>query len=70
MIITLLALLCSGDLCQEKIAGQNPEASLMSCWLQSQAIIADWKGRNPAYANWDVKSYRCVSGEFTLRRQI
>lgn len=70
MLITLAVLVCNGALCMEKIAGQNDQASLMSCWMQSQVIISDWKRNNPQYSDWTVKSYRCVSGDFELKREI
>jgi hypothetical protein len=70
MLITLVAILCNGLLCQEKVVTNSEQSgiNMISCQTQAQIGIADWLAHSP-YGQWKLKSYKCVIGPYTPKRQ-
>ncbi|CCE02630.1 hypothetical protein [Bradyrhizobium sp. STM 3809] len=65
MLVTLVALLCNGQLCMEKVV-TNSEMSgitMTSCAINAQIGIADWMSKGP-YHEWRLQSYKCVAGNY------
>ncbi|CCD86430.1 conserved protein of unknown function [Bradyrhizobium sp. ORS 285] len=65
MLVTLVALLCNGQLCMEKVV-TNSEMSgitMTSCAVNAQIGIADWMSKGP-YHEWRLQSYKCVAGQY------
>ncbi|MGC2781714.1 MAG: hypothetical protein WA418_39360 [Bradyrhizobium sp.] len=65
MLVTLVAMLCNGPLCMEKVV-TNSEMSgitMTSCAVSAQIGIADWMSKGP-YHEWRLQSYKCVAGKY------
>ena len=65
MLVTLVAMLCNGQLCMEKVV-TNSEMSgitMTSCAVSAQIGIADWMSNGP-YHEWRLQSYKCVAGKY------
>ncbi|WP_316164735.1 MULTISPECIES: hypothetical protein [unclassified Bradyrhizobium] len=65
MLVTLVAMLCNGQLCMEKVV-TNSEMSgitMTSCAVSAQIGIADWMSKGP-YREWHLQSYKCVAGKY------
>ncbi|BAM90030.1 hypothetical protein S58_40440 [Bradyrhizobium oligotrophicum S58] len=65
MLVTLVAMLCNGQLCMEKVV-TNSEMSgitMTSCAVSAQIGIADWMSKGP-YHEWRLQSYKCVAGTY------
>ena len=65
MLVTLVAMLCNGQLCMEKVV-TNSEMSgitMTSCAVNAQIGIADWMSKGP-YHEWRLQSYKCVAGKY------
>ncbi|MGJ4928390.1 hypothetical protein ACQR1I_15320 [Bradyrhizobium sp. HKCCYLS2038] len=65
MLVTLVAMLCNGQLCMEKVV-TNSEMSgitMTSCAVNAQIGIADWMSKGP-YHEWRLQSYKCVAGNY------
>ncbi|MGY4309013.1 hypothetical protein ACVIJ6_006256 [Bradyrhizobium sp. USDA 4369] len=65
MLVTLVAMLCNGQLCMEKVV-TNSEMSgitMTSCAVSAQIGIADWMSKGP-YHEWRLQSYKCVAGNY------
>ncbi len=65
MLVTLVAMLCNGQLCMEKVV-TNSEMSgitMTSCAVSAQIGIADWMSKGP-YHEWHLQSYKCVAGNY------
>lgn len=70
MLVTLVALLCNGQLCMEKVV-TNSEMSgitMESCAVNGQIGIADWLSKGP-YQSWHLQSYKCVAGKYMPKNQ-
>jgi hypothetical protein len=70
MLVTLVALLCNGQLCMEKVV-TNSEMSgitMMSCAVNAQIGIADWLSKGP-YQTWHLQSYKCIAGKYMPKSQ-
>jgi hypothetical protein len=66
VLVTLVATLCNGQLCMEKVV-TNSEMSgitMTSCAVSAQIGIADWMSKGP-YHEWRLQSYKCVAGTYT-----
>jgi len=65
MLITLVALLCNGQICLEKIVTTSDlsNITMMECQVHAQAGIAEWLMNGP-YRTWKVQSYKCVVGKY------
>jgi hypothetical protein len=70
MLVTLVALLCSGQVCLEKVITNSEQSSMsmMDCSVHAQMGIAEWLQNGP-YRTWRVESYKCVLGKYTPKNQ-
>jgi hypothetical protein len=70
MLVTLVALLCNGQLCMEKIVTTSELSgiTMTSCAVNGQIGIADWLSKGP-YQSWHLQSYKCVAGKYTPKSQ-
>jgi hypothetical protein len=65
VLVTLVAMLCNGQLCMEKVV-TNSEMSgitMTSCAVSAQIGIADWMSKGP-YHEWRLQGYKCVAGKY------
>ena len=70
MLITLVAVLCNGQLCLEKVV-TNSEMSgitISACAVNAQIGIADWLAKGP-YHEWKLQSYKCVMGKYVPKNE-
>lgn len=70
MLVTLVALLCNGEVCLEKIVTNSDLSSItmMECQVHAQAGIAEWLQNGP-YRSWKLQGYKCVIGKYTPKHQ-
>jgi hypothetical protein len=68
MLVTLVAVLCNGQLCLEKVVTNSDLSgiSMTSCAVQGQIDIADWLANGP-YHEWKLQRYKCVLGTYVPR---
>lgn len=66
MLVTLIAILCHGQLCLEKVVTNNEQSgiTMAACQVNGQIGIADWLTKGP-YHEWKLKGYKCVLGKYT-----
>jgi hypothetical protein len=71
MIVTLVAVLCQGDLCLEKIVTTSEQSgiTMMACQVNGQIGVADWLAKGP-YHDWKLQRYKCVAGKYEPRRDV
>jgi hypothetical protein len=71
MLVTLVALVCNGPLCLEKVVTNSDLSgiSMTACQTQAQIGISQWMANGP-YGNWQLKSWRCVAGVYVPRRDV
>jgi hypothetical protein len=65
VLVTLVAMLCNGQVCMEKVV-TNSEMSgitMTSCAVSAQIGIADWMSKGP-YQSWHLQSYKCIAGKY------
>jgi hypothetical protein len=70
MLVTLVAMLCNGQVCLEKIVTNSDQSSItmMDCSVHAQAGIAEWLQNGP-YREWKLQSYKCVVGKYIPKSQ-
>lgn len=70
MLVTLVAMLCNGQICLEKVVTNSDISSItmMDCQVHAQAGIAEWLQNGP-YRSWKLQSYKCVLGKYTPKDQ-
>ena len=70
MLVTLVALLCNGQICLEKVVTNSEQSSIsmMGCSIHAQAGIAEWLQNGP-YRSWRLEGYKCVLGQYTPKGQ-
>ena len=71
MLITLVAVLCNGQLCLEKVV-TNSEMSgitMSACAVNAQIGIADRLAKGP-YHEWKLQSYKCVMGKYVPKNEV
>jgi hypothetical protein len=70
MLVTLVALLCNGQVCLEKVVTNSDQSSIsmMDCQVHAQVGIAEWLQNGP-YREWRLESYKCVLGKYTPKSQ-
>jgi hypothetical protein len=70
MLVTLVALLCNGQVCLEKVVTNSDQStiSMMDCQVHAQAGIVEWLQNGP-YRSWRLESYKCVIGKYTPKNQ-
>lgn len=71
MNVTVVAVVCSllgqSPVCEERIvtsSAMDPSVDFMSCMVNAQAGIAQWKQSHPVYRQerFYVEKYKCVPG--------
>jgi hypothetical protein len=69
MLVTLVAILCNGPLCLEKVVTNNEQSgiTMAACQVNGQIGIADWLANGP-YHEWTLKGYKCVLGKYTPKQ--
>ena len=65
MLVTLIAVLCNGQLCMEKVVTTSEQSgiTMTACQVNAQIGIAEWLTNGP-YRQWRLKSYKCVAGTY------
>ena len=65
MLITLVAILCNGQLCLEKVVTTSEQSgiTMTACQVNAQIGIAEWLAHGP-YQDWKLQSYKCVIGKY------
>jgi hypothetical protein len=73
MLVTLVAILCNGQLCMEKVVTSSEQSgiTMSACQVDGQLGIADRLAKGP-YQEWKVQGYKCVLGKYhtEARRMI
>lgn len=71
MLVTLIALLCNGPLCLEKVVTDSNQSgiTMLDCQLHAQQGIIEWMSKGP-YNQWTLTGYRCVQGTYVPKREI
>lgn len=69
MLVTLVAILCNGPLCLEKVVTNNEQSgiTMAACQANGQIGIAGWLANGP-YHEWTLKGYKCVLGKYTPKQ--
>jgi hypothetical protein len=70
MLVTLVAILCNGQVCLEKVVTNSEQSgiTMSACASTAQVGIADWLAKGP-YHEWKLESYKCVLGKYTPKRE-
>ena len=70
MLITLVAMLCNGEVCLEKVVTNSDQSNItmMECQVHAQMGIAEWLQNGP-YRSWKLQGYKCVFGKYTPKHQ-
>lgn len=65
MLVTLVAILCNGQLCLEKVVTTSEQSgiTMTACAVHAQIGIADWLAKGP-YHDWTLQRYKCVLGKY------
>jgi len=65
MLVTLVAVLCNGQLCLEKVVTNSEQSgiTMTACQVHGQIGIADWLANGP-YRAWTLQRYKCVLGKY------
>ena len=65
MLVTLVAVLCNGPVCLEKVVTTSEQSgiTMTACAVNAQIGIADWLAKGP-YHEWKLQSYKCVAGNY------
>ena len=65
MLITLVALLCNGQVCLEKVVTNSDQSTItmMERQVHAQAGIAEWLQNGP-YRSWKLQGYKCIIGKY------
>jgi hypothetical protein len=70
MLVTLVAVLCNGQLCLEKVVTNSEQSgiTMAACTVNAQSGIADWLAKGP-YHEWTLQRYKCVVGQYTPKKE-
>jgi hypothetical protein len=70
MLVTLVAVLCNGSVCLEKVVTNTDQSgiTMAACASHGQLGIADWLAHGP-YHEWTLQRYKCVIGQYTPKRE-
>ena len=65
MLVTLVAVLCNGQLCLEKVVTNSDQSgiTMTACLVNAQIGIADWLAKGP-YHQWPLQRYKCIAGKY------
>ena len=66
MLVTLVAILCHGQLCLEKVVTNSEQSgiTMMACQVNGQIGIADWLANGP-YHEWRLEG--CVLAKYAAK---
>ena len=69
MLVTLVAILCTSQLCLEKVVTTNEqsEITMAACQVNAQLGIAEWLAHGP-YHDWRLQAYKYVMGKYIPKR--
>jgi hypothetical protein len=70
MLLTLVAILCNGQLCLEKVVTTSEQSgiTMTACQVSAQIGIAEWLANGP-YHDWKLQGYKCVLGQYAPKSQ-
>jgi hypothetical protein len=70
MLVTLVAVLCNGQLCLEKVVTTSEQSgiTMMACQVHGQIGIAEWLANGP-YHEWTLQRYKCVMGKYVPKSE-
>ena len=70
MLVTLVAILCNGQLCLEKVVTTSEQSgiTMMGCTVHGQIGIAEWLSKGPYHA-WTLQRYKCVLGRYVPKNE-
>jgi len=70
MLVTLVAILCNGQLCLEKVVTTSEQSgiTMMDCSVHGQIGIAEWLSKGPYHA-WTLQRYKCVLGKYVPKNE-
>jgi hypothetical protein len=70
MLVTLVAILCNGQLCLDKVVTNSEQSgiTMSACQVSAQIGIAEWLANGP-YHDWKLQGYKCVLGQYTPKNQ-
>jgi hypothetical protein len=70
MLVTLVAILCNGQLCLEKVVTTSEQSgiTMVACAVNGQIGVADWLAKGP-YHEWKLQRYKCVMGKYTPKSE-
>jgi hypothetical protein len=70
MLVTLVAVLCNGPVCLEKIVTTSEQSgiTMSACAVNGQIGVADWLSHGP-YHEWTLQKYKCVLGKYTPKSE-
>ena len=70
MLVTLVAVLCNGQLCLEKVVTNSEQSgiTMAACTVNAPIGIADWLAKGP-YHEWTLQRYKCVVGQYTPKKE-
>jgi hypothetical protein len=71
MLVTLVAVLCNGQLCMEKVVTNSEQSgiTMMACMVNAQIGIADWLAKGP-YHEWKLQRYKCIAGKYIPKSEV
>jgi len=69
-LITLVAVICNQQFCQQKVIADSNHVplTLQQCRIQAQFGIAQWLNANRQYQSWTVKGWSCHVGVYIAKR--
>ena len=70
MLVTLVAILCNGQLCLEKVVTNSEQSgiTMTACQINGQIGIAQWLANGP-YRDWRLERYKCVLGKYVTKNE-
>jgi len=70
MLITLVAILCNGQLCLDKVVTTSEQSGITTaaCQTNAQIGIAAWLAYGP-YHQWRLQGYKCGMGKYIPKRE-
>ena len=70
MLVTLVAILCNGQLCLEKVVTTSEQSgiTMTACQVSAQMGIAEWLANGP-YHQWRLQSYKGVVGKYIPKHE-
>lgn len=67
MLVLLVALLCSSpSMCKEVGVAEMPQEQ---CATSAIVMLPQWISESP-YRGWELKGYKCVSGNYQLKQDL